>query len=434
MKTSIVRNWAGNVSFKPKSIETLSNTAEIVALIQRIRHEKGKIRLGGSKHSFSPLVHSSDVFSTLAMTGLVDKIDASPKDGVVNVYAGTKIFEMGPLLKDLNLSMPNQGDVDKQTLAGAFSTGTHGTGNQFGCLANFISEVEFVDGTGKIHIVNNERSQIPLDSVKVNLGTFGVITRYKIKCDPLFIVKETRSKKPIEDCIESFHEWSEQYRHAELFWFPRSRWGQAKLGELSKTSCPRNEFKKYVFDEILEHYAFSSLCNLASRFPAFGPTVSKIAGTLMPSDTFADYGYKVYPSSRNVVFTEMEYALPFECLKECFNALKSMIDREKINVFFPIEIRSAGPDKIWLSPFFERKSVIFSIHTYKQVDHERYFAKAEEIFRSFGGRPHWGKCHSLTRDQILKLYPKWPEFETLRKTFDPDQIFLNDFLTPYFDL
>jgi FAD-linked oxidoreductase len=426
----IIKNWGGNVAFTPQEIRSIDSVEQLTSTIKDCNAKGLKLRVPGSKHSFSQLICSKDVYLEVNLRGLISHRKESNE---VTIWSGTKLHEVGPILEKCGLSLPNQGDVDRQSVAGAFSTGTHGTGLGFGCLARFATEIEFVDGLGQLHTVNESSPNDLLNAVRVNLGTFGVITKYTIKCDPLYYLHDNRKKLPLTECIDKFLEWAKENKQVEVFWFPYSRWAQVKRCNKTSLPKPRHPIERYLTDEVMERYSFEALCRLATLHPKLARAVSRLSGTLMPDSDFSDVAYKVYPTPRHVRFTEMEYSIPIEAYKECFYALKDFIEREKIQVFFPVELRVAGADEIWISPFYKRKSAIISLHTYKQHDYKRYFEGMEAIFKTFGGRPHWGKCHSLTRDYILTQLPKWPEFEKLRQVYDPNRIFLNEMLEPYFE-
>ena len=425
-----IKNWAGNVAFSPSAVERPNSVEAVQAIVKRAREQRQGIRVMGARHSFSQLIVTNDILISLEnMTGLIS-VDKDTTQATV--WAGTAIHQLGPLLAEHGIAFPNQGDVDAQSLAGATSTGTHGTGFEFAALANHVIAMELVDGHGNVRRVDQNSPGDVLNAARVSLGTFGILTKLTIQCVPTFVLRDQRRRVRLEDCLAGAIAEARGVRHLEFFWYPYSPWAQIKTCVPVSELAPRDTLKKYIDDEILERYLFGSLCELTAMIPVMSRLTSKIAGVLMPDASYSDIAYKVYPSSRHVRFNEMEYAVPLEQGIACFLAIKSMIERERIQVFFPIEFRVAKADLCWLSPMYGRESAIISLHVFRFTDQRRYFEMAEAIFRAHGGRPHWGKVHNMDRAQAGAYYPKWKDFEVLREEMDPDGIFLNPMLKKLF--
>jgi FAD-linked oxidoreductase len=417
-------NWGGNVHFKPGRVERPRTIEELAAVIKVAGEQKRKVRAIGSGHSFSPLIKTSDVLIDLgAMTGLI-RVDSS----TATFWAGTPVATATELLWHEGLALANQGDINHQTLAGAVSTGTHGTGLAFGSLSSFVRELEFVDGEGRVQVTTPET----LHAAQVSLGAFGIITRVSLQCRPRFLLRDHRHSVTLESALSEFSSWAKQHRHLEFFWFPWSKHVQLKALDEVTEENPRSKLSQIVGDEILERWLFKGVCEVTKMLPALSPTVSRMCGKLMPDSDHADWSWRVYPSSREVRFTEMEYSVPLTAGPECFRAIANMIMKKNIHVFFPLEYRVAASDAAWLSPFHNRTSAIISLHVYKRVDEERYFREAEAIFRDFEGRPHWGKIHTPAPEMAAQSFKRWDDFSQLRRKFDPEGMFLNDLLGAWF--
>ena len=419
-----VRNWGGNVAFEPGRIEKPKNTDDLIAIIKSASEQKRRVRAIGSGHSFSPLIVTRDVLVDLCnMNGLI-KVEG----GTATFAAGTPVASATELLWKEGLALANQGDINHQTLAGAVSTGTHGTGMAFGSLSSFVRELEFVDGQGRLQVTTPEN----LHAAQVSLGTLGIITRVSMQCRPRFVLRDHRTSVSLDAALTEFATWAKQHRHLEFFWFPWSKHVQLKALDEVTEENPRSRFSKIVGDEILERWLFKGVCEVTKLVPALSPTMSRLCGKLMPDSDHADWSWRVYPSSREVRFTEMEYSVPVAAGPECFRAIANMIMRKNIRVFFPLEYRVAAADAAWLSPFHDRTSAIISLHVYKRVDEQRYFREAEAIFKDFDGRPHWGKIHTPDPEKAAKSWPRWGDFARLRKEFDPDGLFSNELMGAWF--
>lgn len=428
--TMQIKNWAGNVCFSPTERQTPGSLADVVALVARARAERKNIRVIGAGHSFSPLIVTDDIFIDLKrMSGLVS-VDRALRRATF--LAGTTIRDATRILATHGLALANQGDINRQSLAGAFSTGTHGTGLAFASLANFLTAVEFVDGTGTVRTVDEQTPNDLLQAAKVALGAFGVLTTVTFQCVDAFILRCGSVSVAVDDCLAMLDDHVMNNRHFEFFWFPYSQLVQMKLSNPVTEENRRGRLGKLFSEKVVERVAFGSMCELARAVPKLAPAISRFCGSLNPDSDFAEPSYEVFPSERDVVFTEMEYAVPLAAGPACFNEIRKQIETEKIPVFFPVEYRIAGADDAWISPMYGRESAIISLHVYKGFRQEEFFGAVEPIFKRHGGRPHWGKLHNITANELRTLYPKWEEFATLRKHFDPDGIFCNRILRKYF--
>jgi FAD-linked oxidoreductase len=425
-----VRNWAGNVRFTPAERVSPASVDEVAALVRRARAERKNIRVTGAGHSFSPLIATDDIFVDLTrMSGLVAVNQSTRR---ATFLAGTPIRLATRILAQHGLGLANQGDIDRQSLAGAFSTGTHGTGLAYASLANFLTAVEFVDGTGKVQTVDETSPGDLLNAVKVAVGSCGILTSVTIQCVDAFILRCDSRSIAVEDCLNGLDSLITDNTHFEFFWFPYSPLVQLKMSNPVQAQNRRGRLGKFFAEKVVERIAFGSLCEIARAVPALAPRISRFCGSLNPDSDFAEHSWEVFPSERDVIFTEMEYALPLAAGPDCFREIRSYVESNKIPVFFPVEFRVAGPDQAWLSPMYGRSSAIISLHVYKGFRQQEFFSGAETILKRHGGRPHWGKLHQLSAAELPQLYPKWHEFAAIRRQYDPDSLFCNDMLRRYF--
>jgi FAD-linked oxidoreductase len=425
-----VKNWGGNVRFSPSEVLTPTTTNDIVSIVHLAREQKKKIRVIGAGHSFSPLVATNQVLLDLKHMNQLISVD---KDALTATFAaGASISKLTEELWQQGLALSNQGDINHQTLAGAVSTGTHGTGIKFGSISSFVTAIEFVDGNGEVHSISKNSPDDLLHAVQVQIGILGILTKITVQCEKRYILRDVRQIYLIEECLQRYHADAQQHRHVEFFWFPYSNMAQIKSLSMAEALNPRGQVSAFFDDEIMERFLYSGLCELTKVFRPMAKHTSRLCGSLMPTSDYSDWSYKVFPSSRKVRFTEMEYAVPFAAGLDCFRAIKKMIEDKQIRVFFPVEYRVAAADKAWISPFHDRPSAIISLHVFKGVEQEHFFSEAEAIFKSFKARPHWGKIHKMNAEEITNLYPKWSDFSKLRKKYDPDNLFLNDMLGSYF--
>jgi FAD-linked oxidoreductase len=426
----MMKNWGGNVHFNPEQVMTPASTKEIIEIVNLARERKKKIRVIGAGHSFSPLVATNQILVDLKRMNELIAVDAEAC--TATFAAGASISKLTEELWQHGLALSNQGDINHQTLAGAVSTGTHGTGINFGSLSSFVTAIEFVDGSGEVQNISRSSPNDLIYAAQVQLGVFGILTKITVQCERKFVLRDVRRTYSLEECLSRFDEDVKKNRHVEFFWFPYSALAQIKSLTIVNETNPRNALSAFFDDEIVERFLYSGLCEVTKLIRPMAKHTSKLCGNLIPSSDYANWSYRVFPSSRKVRFTEMEYAVPLDAGLECFKAIRKMIETKGVCVFFPVEYRVAAADKAWLSPFFGRQSAIISLHVFKGVEQDYFFSEAEAIFRSFNGRPHWGKIHKMTAPQVAGMYPKWADFSILRKKYDPDNLFLNDMLQTYF--
>jgi FAD/FMN-containing dehydrogenase len=143
---------------------------------------------------------------------------------------------------------------------------------------------------------------------------------------------------------------------------------------------------------------------------------------------YTDRSHTVLTQSRTVRFREMEYALPAENVVPAFRAIQDLIRRRGWRIEFPIEVRFAASDDLWLSTAHGRASGYIAVHRYWRADPSAYFEAVEEICLEHGGRPHWGKLHTLDAAQLRERYPRFDDFVALRGRLDPDRRFANRYL------
>jgi FAD/FMN-containing dehydrogenase len=129
-----------------------------------------------------------------------------------------------------------------------------------------------------------------------------------------------------------------------------------------------------------------------------------------------------------VVFREMEYAVPREAGLEVLAEARKAIDASRLRISFPVEIRTAPADDIPMSTAYERDSLYLAFHTHRDADHLDYFALLEPIMRAHDGRPHWGKVHTRTADDLRPAYRRFDDFLAMRDRLDPDRVFANPHL------
>lgn len=424
------KNWGGNVQFKPENKYYPETEEEIVNLVKEAIINKKTIRVAGSGHSFTQVVETEMLLSLDKFQGIVS-VDGNQ----VTVKSGTKLKLLGRLLHEQNLAMENLGDIDVQSIAGAISTGTHGTGYKLRTIATQISKIKFVNGKGEIITVTEQDNYDLFKSAQISLGMIGILLEITINALPSYVLAYRADKTTFDKIFGQLEDFKNNNRNFEFYWFPYSKYVQTKVSNISEPSeIKEKRVSRYFNDLIFENYIFQVTCTISKYLSFTAKYFSKLAGATISPIEKTNYSYKIYTTPRKVRFVEMEYSVPEDKCEEVLNRISEFIQKEKIRVNFPVEVRFVKSDDIFLSPAYESNRCYIAVHMYKGMKYQKYFEGAEKIFLEYNGRPHWGKKHFLTNDLVVQKYPKVPVFLEQRQNMDPEGIFLNDFLKKLFNL
>ena len=412
------RNWSGYVAAQPKGLIKPGNQDELSVAITTA---PGPVRIAGTGHSFTPLVKSEGTILSLDLFQGLKSHD--PDKLQARIGAGTEIGALTRLLQAIGQGLPNMGDIDKQTFGGALATSTHGSGITLGAYPTQIEAIAITDGKGRVREFNRTANADAILAMGASLGAFGAITEVTIRNMASYRLHRRRFTTPLADVLDQFHSVMTASRSAEFYYVPFS--GQALFLTTDLSDAPAGVRPAEEDDDALR--TLKSLRNWLKRWPwlrrrLIGSAFAKIP----PEDYVADW-LNVYASERNVKFNEMEYHLPIEEGAKALREIIALAENKFPEVYFPVEVRVVAPDDIWLSPFHRRPTASIAIHHDAREDPLPYFAAAEPIFRRYGGRPHWGKMHSLKAADLAALYPRWKDAMEMRREMDPD----NRFVTPY---
>lgn len=413
-------NWSGSQHSNPSIFHPYS-----IEMLQGLVHVYPKLRVVGAGHSFSPLVKTSDVL--VCLDQLKGMCDFDQKECRSSFWAGTRLYAVGEKLATIDQALVNQGDIDKQSLAGAIATGTHGTGLALPCLSALVSEFELLTADGNLLRCTPEQNPEVFAAGRVALGSLGIMTRIQLQNRSMYRLREQIQLCALEDIYAHMDQWKYQHRHIEFWAFTHAN--TVILKSLDETQEAAQARPDGWMDE---DFLLKICCELTRLCPGLNPWLQRLLNVAIRPSTTVDWSSRIFPSIRNTRFNEMEYQLPLKQGLACFEEIMYVLRRQKAPVFFPIEFRYVGEDDIWLSPFYQQDSVSISVHQFYKQDYQAIFDLVEPIFQKYGGRPHWGKLHSLEARQLCELYPKWHDFLQLRKTLDPEGKWLNPYLERLF--
>ncbi|MUT66487.1 D-arabinono-1,4-lactone oxidase [Paenibacillus sp. NEAU-GSW1] len=423
-------NWSGSVQATPAKAVFPRSIEEVVSIVRECLREGRKLRVVGSGHSFTAIAASNDMLVSLdELQGIVS---VDPEGQTAAVWAGTKLKLLGELLFEQGLGQQNMGDIDVQSIAGAVSTGTHGTGRELGNLATQVVGLTVVTGTGEVVECTPESHPEWFKAMQISLGVLGVIVQVKLKLRKAYKLEYRSSRMPLASCLQQLPRLATDNRHFEFYWFPYADPCQIKLMNITEKPASERKMWDHISDVWIENTLFGLLSEISRKVPGTSKWVSRLSASQVPVGSKVNYSHRLFATQRLVRFNEMEYNLPAEAMKPVIEEMRAEQKRGRYRVHFPIECRYAKGDDIWLSPAHGRDSAYIAVHMYKGMPHEDYFAAMERIFLRHGGRPHWGKMHSLQAEQLKALYPKWESFAEVREKLDPERIFLTDYMQKLF--
>jgi FAD-linked oxidoreductase len=426
-------NWAGDQSCAPAEVVRPRSREELAEAVGRAAAAGRKVSVAGSGHSFTEAALTDGTL--VGIEALSGVIDADPSSGLVKVGAGTVLADLNEALARLNLAMENLGDIDRQAIAGAISTGTHGTGAKLRNISSQVEAIELVLADGSVRELTAADDPELLRAARVGIGALGAISAVTLRCVPAFTLRRVDTPRPTGEVLDSFQERADANDHYEFFTFPYA--DSALVLERNRTEeppRPRSRLAAYLNDIVLENWALEALSTTGKRFPGSIPRLSRLAARLASGSRATNRSDRIFANERRVRFTEMEYGVPREHGPEAARRVIEWVRANSYPVFFPIEMRVTAGDDALLSPSHERDTAYIAVHQYRGMEWRPYFEAVEEIMNGYGGRPHWGKRHFQTAETLAPRYPAWEEFQAARDTLDSDRTFTNEYAARVLDL
>ncbi|MFG2307172.1 D-arabinono-1,4-lactone oxidase [Streptomyces sp. NPDC048566] len=426
-KSGTWRNWAGNVTARPVREVTPASVEELSAAVRRAAEDGLTVKAVGTGHSFTAAAATEGVLIRPRLLTGIRRIDRAAM--TVTVEAGTPLKRLNLALAREGLSLTNMGDIMEQTVSGATSTGTHGTGRDSASIAAQIVGLELVTAEGSLLTCSATDNPDVFAAARIGIGALGIVTAITFAVEPVFLLTAREEPMPFERVAAEFDDLVAENEHFEFYWFPHT--GNCNTKRNNRSSGPEKPVgavRGWIEDEFLSNGLFQTVNLLGRAAPATIPSIARLSSRALSARTYTDIPYKVFTSPRRVRFVEMEYAVPREALVETLRELKSMVERSALRVSFPVEVRTAPADDITLSTASGRDSAYIAVHMFRGTPYQAYFTAAERIFTAHDGRPHWGKVHTRDAAYLSAAYPRFGEFTALRDRLDPDRRFANDYL------
>lgn len=418
-------NWARNQRCVPDAVHQPVSTDEVSRIVRQAHEAGQRVKVIGAGHSFTATAMTDGVM--LRLDNMTRILSVDREAGQVHVQAGATLHDFCRELHNYGLALPNLGDIDVQSIAGAISTATHGTGFGLGNLATNVVAMTLVNGKGEIVELNEGDPRISIAAV--GIGALGIVCEVVLQCVPSFRLHAYETIEYLDDLLDDIPSFAESADHAEFFWMPGARRCQVKRNQRTTEDIQRPGKVAYFRDKyVAENLAFGTVCRVGRRWPSLAPRIAKLVSSSVSERDLIDDSFRVFASPRLVRFVEMEYGIPLECLPEAVQRVREVTKHLSFPSLFPIEVRVSAADDIALSTGFGRSNGWVAVHQYVGAPYESYFQQVADIMDSYGGRPHWGKMHYLNAAQLCERYPRWGEFQELRAALDPDGTFRNEYL------
>ena len=421
------RNWAGNERTDTEVVQP-GSADEVAAVLTEAARAGRRVRPIGSGHSFTGIGRPEDVQLTC---GTLAGIGDVSEDGLVTVGAGVPLHRLNAELVRRGWSLTNLGDIDRQTIAGALSTGTHGTGSRFGGLATQVRGLQLVTPAGEVLDCDATRHPDVFSAARIGLGALGVLTAVTLQAVPAFALRAVEGPGTLTAAIEGFDELMTGTDHVEFYWFPHTDVTLLKCNTrvaLEEGLAPLPRWRAVWDDEILANGAFAGVVAAGRRVPALVPPLARMSAKALGARTWTDHSHRVFVSRRRVRCLEMEYAIPRAEAPAVLAELRRVHEANDWRAAFPVEVRVAAADDIPLSTASGRDSAYIAAHVPAGTDPGQWFSALEAIAGEVGGRPHWGKLHGLDASVLRTRYPRFGEFVALRDRLDPTGVLANAYL------
>ena len=420
------QNWGRTATARPVKVTSVGSSQEVSEVVRRAARDGLRVKAVGSGHSFTPIAVTDGIL--LRLDGLSGIISADPQTGLVRAYAGTTLHDLNRALWAIGLALPNLGDIDEQTIAGAISTGTHGTGAGFHGIADAVVGLRIVQADGSIVDCDAAVEPELFRAARISLGALGITTEVTLQCVQAFLLHATEAPDSLPSIMGSLDSYLESADHVEFYWFPHTDRVLTKRNVRLPLDAPQRPlagWRAWLDDELLSNQVFGGLNWMASKAPSIVPRMNAISSRALSARSYTAPSYSVFASRRKVRFAEMEIAFPRAALQDALGALVGMIEESDLRLPFPVEIRCAAADEVWLSTAYQQDTAYIAIHQYYRMPYAAYFSAFERIANRFAGRPHWGKLHGLGCAELRERVPRLDDFIAIRHRVDPGRLFAN---------
>ncbi len=414
------QNWSRSLPPSTAQIRAPETLEDLRSLVQ----SSSILRPVGAGHSWTGLVPNDDVIVDMRHFATVSDNTPCADGARIWLGAGASLHDLSSQLASQNLAFRNLGDIDVQSLAGAISTATHGTGRTLPCLAAEITGIRLIDGVGEVVEISATQNADMLPAAQVALGSLGVFTAIEMQVVPSYRLHRQVWFAPFTTLIADAEMLWQTHRNFEFFYIPFSDHAMAITHDVTTAdTTPRPPDES---DAVLRQLKL--LRDVGRWLPPLRHWLLRKAIASAPRENVIGDSWRLLASQRNTLFNEMEYHIDADRGLDCLAEVVHCIESKYRDVFFPIEVRRTAADTALMSPFRSGEKISIAVHCYHRDAYMAVFTDVEAIFKRYGGRPHWGKMHSMTHREMRASYPGFETFDRIRRQLDPQRRFINAYL------
>lgn len=435
------RNWAGTEHCTPVGFLTPGSEAELGEQLVRAGRQGRRVKVVGAGHSWSDIACtdgyqlSLDRLCRVVRTRPIANADGS-EDLELTVEAGLRLKHLVRVLRSYGYTLPLTGSVLEQSIAGAISTGTHGSAPRLGNLSTLLTRLRLVLADGSVRTASRDENPELFAAARVGLGALGVITEVSLRAVPARNLREVATPQPIAEVLAELPAIIESAPFVKLWWMPHTTHVVVYRASPSAEPSTLSRFGRWVEEAILNRRLFTAALTASKHAPAIIPHVNRAIGAayFRPQVRVGPLA-EILPVPMPPLHDEIEYAIPIERSADALAFVHQLIEREGLRVNFPVEVRFVAADDAWLSPMYGRATCCFGAYMATSASLPRYFEAVETELLGMGGRPHWGKRFgaAVGARYLRTVYPEFQRFRALRDQLDPDRRFDNAFLQKVLD-
>lgn len=423
----LFRNWAGNQQCVTRNYYQPTAEDEIITIVK----QHAKLRMVGTGHSWSGVCLCDEALVNLDNYNKVINLDRD--NLLLTVQAGIKLWQLNEYLDKQGLALANLGSIARQSIAGAVSTGTHGSGINFQIIGSQLVQFSLIKADGSKVTLHREHDKTAFNLAVVNLGALGIITEVTIQVVPAFRLHDQTVVLPFDEVVDQLEEFINNTDHFKLWWFPHTE--QVVVYRYRRTQEQVNDsrFRQWFMDEFLSVYMYRLLVKIGTLNREWRRPINRmLVGRFIQPLNRIEKSYKVFNVPEPPFHREVEWSFDLKQAKELLHAYKRMVNGGKHRMNFIQEIRFTKADDFALSPCYQRNAIWLGAYNMDNYGWTELMTDFEALARQFNGRPHWGKESNFDKNYLRTQYPQFEAFNTLRKQWDPQGKFENEFITKIF--
>lgn len=328
----VFKNWSESVHCEPKQYVEPKNLSELQEIVRHAFVDRKTIRVVGAGHSFTPLVATSDIMVSLKYLAGIDYIDR--ENNLVTVWGGSMLKDLGTQLWEHGYAMENLGDINKQSIAGAISTGTHGTGIQFGSISTQAVGITLLLASGELLEVDETNKDDILQAAQVSLGMLGIIVKVTLKVLPAYQLIGRSYRLSLNETFEQLDALCGQHRNIEFYWFPYTDTVQVKTFDLAASDAEKDQSQMTFKKVVVENGLFWLMSEVSRLVPKSAKAISTLSAIGVPVGTETNDSHEIYATPRLVKFQEMEYCVPKEHLSTILRTIDELVQEKSMQYIF----------------------------------------------------------------------------------------------------